>query len=170
MGAIAGRIEKLSTIQYVYALWLLSFCIPLFISSPQIITGTLINCFLYLAADRLSNKDIIPIIMLPSLGAISHGILFGPQTIFLYYFIPFIWAGNYALVWVFSKFLSLPYLFRVTLSAFLKFLLLQSFAYLCFQIGIVPQIFVSSMGYIQFITAIAGGLLAFGFTKYLDYD
>lgn len=170
MSIVLDKIRSLFVSQYLYIFWILSFCIPLFLPSTQVITGILVNCFLFLAVEQMSKKNTIPLVILPSLGAISHGILFGHQTIFLYYFLPFIWLGNYILVWIFSNTSSLPYLLRIIISSFLKFLLLQSFAYLYFQVKIVPQVFVSSMGYIQLITAITGGLLAFSINKYLDYE
>jgi hypothetical protein len=163
-------IKKILAAQYAPILGILSFSIPLFLSSPQIITGTLVNCFLFLAAERLSKKEMIPFVILPSLGAISHGILFGPQTIFLYYFLPFIWIGNYVLVRAFSLFSSLPYVIKISISAVLKYLVLQSFAQIYFNLKIVPSLFVASMGYMQLMTALMGGLLAFGITTYLDHE
>ncbi len=170
MSVASTKVGQLTYIGNVYIYWILSFCIPLFLSSPQIITGTLINCFFFLAVDRVSKKEIIPLIILPSLGALSHGILFGPQTAFLLYFLPFIWLGNFTLVWVFSKTKSQPYILRVIVSSLLKYLFLQGFAYIYFYAKIVPQLFVSSMGYIQFFTAIGGGFIAYCITKYLVYE
>lgn len=164
------RIKHILSTQYVYILYTLSFCIPLVFASPQLITGTIINGLLFLATERLSKKEIIPLIVLPSLGAIIHGVLFGPQTVFLYYFLPFIWIGNYILVAVFSVFNKQPYSIRIGISAVAKYLILQLFAQLYFKNGIVPAVFVSSMGYIQLITALAGGLLTYGITSILNHE
>jgi hypothetical protein len=148
--------------QFTFALYALAFCIPLFLNSVQLVTGSLVNCLLFLAAIRLSKKEAIPVAILPGLGAISHGVLFGPQTVFLYYFLPFIWIGNYMLILLFTAFQAKPYGLGVGISAIGKYLVLQLFANLYFRIGVVPAFFVSSMGYMQIITALAGGLLAIG--------
>jgi len=170
MQTIAIPLKKVTSIQFAYTLYALAFSIPLFFSSPQLITGTLINCLLFLAATRLSKKKIIPVIVLPSLGAIAHGVLFGPQTIFLYYFLPFIWIGNYALVQVFSRLPSKSYAVKILVSSSAKFLILLLFAQLYFRLNIVPSLFVSSMGYIQLITALTGGTLAYGVTTILNHE
>lgn len=170
MQTIATTFRKVTSIQLTFVLYTLAFTIPLFFSSPQLITGTLINCLLFLTAQRISKKEVIPIIVLPSLGAIAHGVLFGPQTVFLYYFLPFIWIGNFALVAIFSAFRKQPYGIRIGLSAVAKYLILQLFAQWYFRNGIVPAVFVSSMGYVQLITALAGGILAYGVTLILNYE
>ncbi|PIP14922.1 hypothetical protein COY88_02950 [Candidatus Roizmanbacteria bacterium CG_4_10_14_0_8_um_filter_35_28] len=59
--------------------------------------------FLFIAVQKFSYKKILPVIVLPSLGAILNGVLFGPATIFLYYFLPFIWIGNLILIYSFSQ-------------------------------------------------------------------
>jgi len=140
--------------------YFLSYIVPIAITHPQWITGTIVNCFLYISAEKLNKKEYYPILILPSLGAITRGLLFGPQTIFLYYFLPFIWLGNYLLVFVFSTTKNSNYLLRISLASFLKYLLLITTASLYFKLKIVPQIFVTSMGIMQLITAFTGGLLA----------
>ena len=170
MQTIATSFKKVTSIRFVFAFYTLAFTIPLLFSSPQLVTGTIINGLLFLATERLSKKEIIPLIVLPSLGAIIHGVLFGPQTVFLYYFLPFIWIGNYILVAVFSVFNKQPYSIRIGISAVAKYLILQLFAQLYFKNGIVPAVFVSSMGYIQLITALAGGLLTYGITSILNHE
>ena len=68
----------------------LAFFIPAVFSSPQWLTGTIINTLLFIVATKLDFKKQLPIIILPSLGAFSHIVIFGPLTVFLLYFIPFI--------------------------------------------------------------------------------
>lgn len=67
-----------------------AFLIPAIFSAPQLVTGTMVNALLFVAAQKLTKKELYPALVLPSLGAVTHGVLFGPQTIFLYYFLPFI--------------------------------------------------------------------------------
>jgi len=155
---------------FTATLYLLAFIIPFVFSSPQLITGTIINCVLFLSATRLSKKKLIPFIVLPSLGTIAHGVLFGPKTVFLYYFLPFIWISNYVLISLFSSLKSHQYAIRVIISSISKYLILQLFAQLYYRGGIVPVLFLSSMGYIQLITALLGGLVSYGFNKTLIHE
>jgi hypothetical protein len=139
----------------------MGFSIPLLISQPQLITGTIVNSLFFIASEKLDKKALYPALILPSLGAISHNVLFGPQTIFLFYFLPFIWIGNYLQVNVFSFTKKQNYLIRVFSSALVKYLLLFIAANVYYRAHIVPQIFITSMGTIQFATACLGGLLAY---------
>lgn len=160
--------HSLTFFSYRIVLYALSFSIPLFFSS-QIITGILVNCFLFLSAQKLSFKQILPVIILPSLGALAHNTLFGPQTIFLYYFLPVIWIGNGMLVTFFSK-IQTGIVGKIILSAIVKYLILHFFAQLYFRSNIVPSLFISSMGYIQLITALVGGIIAYGITIMPIYE
>jgi len=164
------QIGSLSITYFSFLLYTISFAIPLLFSSPQIITGTIINCLLFLSVYHLRKNDILPMIFLPSLGAIMHGVLFGPQTIFLFYYLPFIWLGNYILISIFSHFINKPYLIRVIFAASAKYLLLQVFAQIYFHIKIVPSFLVSSMGYIQLVTAVIGGFLSYFINMKLHYE
>jgi len=53
---------------------------------------------------------------------------------------------------------------KIILSATVKYLILNFFVQLYFRSNIVPSLFVSSMGYTQLITALVGGILAYGIT------
>jgi len=139
----------------------LGFSIPLLTSQSQLITGTIINSLFFIASEKLNKKTLYFLLVLPSLGAISHNVLFGPQTIFLFYFLPFIWIGNYLQINVFSLAKRQNYFFRILLSALTKYFLLFTMANVYYGIHVVPQLFITSMGTIQFITAGLGGLLAY---------
>lgn len=139
-----------------------AFLIPAIFSAPQLITGTLVNALLLIASMRLSKKEILPVFVLPSLGALTHGILFGSQTMFLYYFLPFIWLSNYTYIFVYS---GQNTVLRIFLSSFAKYFVLVIAVKIYFTNGIVPAIFVSSMGVIQLITAICGGFIAYAYER-----
>ncbi|MDD5751085.1 MAG: hypothetical protein PHS73_01020 [Candidatus Peribacteraceae bacterium] len=138
-----------------------AFIVPLIVSGPQWLTGTIVNCLLFLAAVRLSGPASGLTIVLPSIGAVGHGMLFGPFTPFLLFFLPFIWVGNWLLVACFGFFR--PYVFSpvaVIVSAGAKAAFLYGAALLMVHVGWVPALFLVSMGAVQFVTAVAGGLLA----------
>lgn len=139
----------------------LSFFTPFIIGHPQWLVGTIVNACLFVSAVSLSKKNILAVIFLPSLGVLARGIIFGPLTISLIYFLPFIWLGNYLLVVVFRKlFQRFYYPFAVLLAAATKYLALFLVANLYFKLSIVPAVFLQLMGLNQLLTAISGGIVA----------
>jgi len=161
MKVIALNLQKYLLLRLNFFVYCIGFSIPLLISQPQLITGAIVNSLFFIAAEKLDKKVLYPILILPSLGAVLHGVLFGPQTIFLFYFLPFIWIGNYLQVNVFSFTKKQNYLIRVFSSALVKYLLLFIAANIYYRAHIVPQLFITSMGAIQFVTACLGGFLAY---------
>jgi len=155
--AKAFALEKVDTSLLLMSV---AFFIPLIFASPQWIIGIVINMLLFIAADKLNVKKQVPIIILPSIAALLHGTLFGAFSLFLVYFMPFIWLGNGILIriMVYSK---LPYLYRMALASVSKVLVLFCTAYIFVSLGIVPKIFLTAMGLMQLITALVGGFLAF---------
>ena len=119
-----------------------------FVTSNQIITGTLVNFLLFVTP----KKYVWPVIVFPSLAVLARGIIFGPLTPFVYYFIPFIWVGNYVLVKVFNKTNS------VLISAIVKAGILYIGANVFVIFKIAPKVFLTSMGIMQLITAVLGGI------------
>jgi len=142
---------------------IMAFVIPFTLSSPQWLTGTIVNALLIVASYRMSFKKLIPVIVLPSLGTFAHGAVFGPLTIFLAYFIPFIWISNFLLIKTFSikqvRRWSYPY--RLILAAFVKTIFLFTVAVVMVQLKLVPPVFLSAMGILQLATALSGGLAAY---------
>lgn len=142
-----------------YAIYLTGFLVPFIFTHPQVLTGTMVNALIFLGAERLG-KRAWPILLLPSLGAVSRGLLFGPQTFFLIYFLPFIWLANYLQMSVFNLTDGQNYWVRVGAAAIGKYLLLIGVAKIYFGLQIVPQVFVAAMGTVQLITACLGGVAA----------
>lgn len=137
-----------------------AFLVPLFVSGPQWLTGTLVNFFLLAFALEFPKKNILPVVVLPSLGAVAHGVLFSNSTPFLLYFLPFIWLGNYALITVFrtaNLFVS-PFV-GVIVGSIVKAAVIYLSATIYFKLGLVPSLFLSAMGMVQVYTALAGGAL-----------
>jgi hypothetical protein len=92
---------------------------------------------------------------------VGHGVLFGPFTLFLVFFLPFIWAGNWLLVRSFASLReTFPPVIALSLSSLLKASLLYVSALAYVRLGIVPALFLTSMSVIQLITALAGGVIA----------
>jgi hypothetical protein len=121
-----------------------------------------VNTFLILAALMLSRRAALSIIVLPSIAALLHGVLFGPATPFLLFFLPVIWIANAVFVFSLSSLdRSMPQFAALGIAAVAKSFLLFLIASLAFRFALVPALFVTSMGVMQLITAVLGGLLAF---------
>lgn len=146
-------------------IYLAGFLVPFVFTHPQLLTGIIVNALIFTASEKLDKKAIWPILLLPSLGAVSRGMLFGPLTFFLIYFLPFIWLGNYLQASVFSFTREQKYSVRIILAATAKYLLLILVANIYFRLQIVPRVFVTSMGLIQLITACLGGLVSYLWLK-----
>jgi hypothetical protein len=143
---------------------ILAFAIPFLFPHPQLLTGTLVNAFLIMAALHFRGWKAAPIVMLPSIAAVLNGALFGPFTIFIVYMMPVIWVGNFLLVYLFKQThvaSGMDYWVALGASALAKSALLFGAAYLLVNSGILPAIFLTTMGIMQLGTAIAGGIIAF---------
>lgn len=137
----------------------LAFAIPFLFPGPQLLTGAIVNSFLVFAALRMRGANLLPVILLPSLGALANGIVFGPLTIFLIYLIPFIWAGNFLLVYGIKKLAfgrGMNFWAAGGMSAFAKSIAIFLPAYALFLWGVLPEAMLIPMGIIQFATAIIG--------------
>jgi len=121
----------------------------------QLIVGTVVNFLLaYCALNASGSKlKLLPLIMVPSVGAYVSGIVFGVQTHALLYFIPLIWIGNAAYVWLLK---SKGLLFSSIVKSGFLFLSAGSLV----LAGIVPAAFLIAMGPVQLVTALAGGFAA----------
>jgi len=151
----------------------LSLMVPFGFGHPQWLIGTIINAILFLAVLFLPKKYWLPLIIFPSLGVLARGLIFGPLTVFLIYFLPFIWLGNYILMLVFEKAINkdkifqldnfrfyFKYFFAVLLAGLAKFAFLFITANLYFNLKVVPKVFIASMGLNQLGTALAGGVIS----------
>ncbi|MEM4368058.1 MAG: hypothetical protein QXO21_03480 [Candidatus Anstonellales archaeon] len=153
---------------------LVAFSLPFVIShtQQQFMVGTVVNAMLVLAALNIRGYKILPIIILPSIAVFLAAALFGQETKFILYLMPFIWVGNSILI------LGIKYLhFRkkmneivaYIISSFLKasFLFLSSL--ILVFINLIPAQFLTIMGIMQLMTALAGcavGALIQRFKRY----
>ncbi len=157
-------LPKTTSFVMEYSLLAASFFIPFIISGPQLLTGTIVNALLYLFVLRNASKTTLPMVVLPSIGALLNGILFGKFTVFLLYFLPIIWISNYVLIQSFS-FLSkkkYPPLVSIIGSSVCKSLILFSVAFFYTSTKMVPMAFLQLMGLFQLATALIGGIGALG--------
>jgi hypothetical protein len=155
------------TVKFILAV--LAFLIPFFIPSPQWLTGSLVNSLFFLFAFTNTNKkEILPYLILPSIGALANGLLFGSLTVFLFYLLPFIWISNLILITTAQNTKFKNYPARIILSSLSKYLFLYIAAIALFKLKLIPQLFLISMGSIQLFTAMAGGLLSVVLLKIIN--
>lgn len=155
-------LTKIQELVEIFLLSTISFAVPFFIGHPQLVVGILVNAALIRSAFSLDGKKLLTMILFPSLGVLARGLIFGPFTVFLMYFIPFIWLSNSILVFS-MKYLMIKkeinYSISLFLSSLVKTLSLFIPAFILVKSQTVPNLFLQSMGIIQFITAVGGGVL-----------
>lgn len=141
---------------FIFSLYIFStIVITLLLNHQQIIVGTVVNSLLFFTALHLEKKYHLPVAIFPSIVAVFQGLLFGKLTIFLLYFLPFIWMSNYLLMLTVQK-LSRYRILRFLLAAIFKSVFLFLVANLYVKFNIVPQMFLKAMGILQLITALLG--------------
>jgi hypothetical protein len=161
------QISELQKVLVFTGASILSFFVPFTLGHPQWLVGTAVNACLFLGAVYLPKKYFLPLAILPSLGILARGLVFGPFTYFLVYFLPFIWLGNLVLILVFKNLFSrFGYIFSVVAAAGAKFLFLFIIANVYFKFSIIPALFLQSMGFNQLATALVGGLVSFIIFKF----
>lgn len=124
--------------------------VPLFFNGPQLLVGSLVNMFLILLASTSHRKNWLILSAIPSLITIAHSALFGFFTPYLFYVWPIITLGNWVYMSLSQK--------NIVVAVISKTLVLTLGATLFFQLKIIPQAILNSMGIIQLITASIGGL------------
>ena len=146
----------------------ISFFAPFTLGHPQWLVGTVVNACLFLGAIYLPKRSYIPLAILPSLGVLARGLVFGPATMFLVYFLPIIWMGNLILIFMFRAIYSnvlknnrIVFFLAMAGAAVGKSGLLFVLAFIYFKLDILPVLFLQLMGLNQLATALIGGLVAF---------
>jgi len=126
----------------------------------QPITGSLINMFLVLAVFTIGFRGAILLGIMPSFFALSSGLLPLPLALM----VPFIITGNVILIAIYHYLGRKNFGATIVAAAFAKFLLL--FASASLLISFLPEgkqilPLISMMSWVQFLTAVSGGILAY---------
>jgi hypothetical protein len=146
--------------QYEFFVYVcLSFFVPFFIGHPQLVIGSLVNFFLIRTAQYYDIKYVLTICVLPSIGVFFAGTIFGVNSPFLIYYLPFIWFSNLTYIYVYKKqiFLKKNNKFFASIKASLikTSILLGVTTTFVFIFGF-PKMFFIAMGALQLITAVIG--------------
>ena len=146
----------------------LGFFVPLLFGHPQLLVGSIVNSLIVISALHHRGFKPFTLFVLPSIGALTRGILFGPFTIFLVYMLPFIWFSNFIL-WVLIKKIYIEkkknYIIASFISSISKALFLFIIAFILFKFNVIPKLFLIAMGPIQLATAIIGTFIGGGVSK-----
>ncbi len=148
----------------------LCFLLPFVLSHShqQLLVGTIVNTAVIMCAVRLEWKHALPVILMPSLGVLAAGALFGNLTPFLLFLVPFIWVGNALLAFCFKHFSKKSYWFRALLGAGVKAVFLGAAALTLVFLSLVPTALLLPMSAVQFATALSGSVAAFIALKVFD--
>ncbi|MCK5044373.1 iron hydrogenase [Candidatus Parcubacteria bacterium] len=141
---------------------------PLF--GNQFVAGSIVNATLFIAVAVLGWRTAILVGTIPSIIALSVGLL----PLVLTPMVPFIITANAILILAYTFSLKNNYWLKVIFAGFLKF------AFLLFTSSIIINLFLpekvaanvaAMMSWPQFLTASIGGLLAYFFLKAIKkYD
>jgi hypothetical protein len=130
----------------------------------QIITGSLVNATLFIAAMLFGIKGAILVGFLPSLISLSTGLL----PLSLMPMISFIIIGNAIMIITFNYLKERNYWLGIVVASSLKFIFLLSFSTVIFNLFFPEKIstaIMTMMSWPQLLTALLGGLLAYMFSK-----
>ena len=164
--SLALPILQTKTRIFIFASFLaIAIFVPSFIHS-QYITGPLVNFLLFTAAVLLGPFEAVLIGIIPSTVALASGLL--PTT--LAPMVPFIMLSNALLVTVFHYTRNRSFIPSVIFAALLKFIFLHSIVTLLMSTLLAEKLVTKlaiMMSWPQFVTAVAGGVLAYVFLKKL---
>lgn len=150
-------IERINFLRWDVILGLAVITVPFMLGGPQWLVGTIVNTILFLGAMKVEKKNWWLMVVLPSMAVAARGLIFGPFTWFLIYFMPVIWLGNLVLMYLFSRVKGWE---GVGIASLVKVLILFGAASIYFRMGLIPRMFLRTMGIMQLMTAMAGGIIA----------
>ncbi len=136
------------------------------LSNQQLITGTIVNATIIVGVCLLGSTNALLIGLLPSSVALATGVL-SPA---LAPMIPFIIVGNAILALTFSYLKNFNYWVGITAGAILKFAFLYGISSVVIGLITSEQIAAKvavQMSWPQLVTALCGGILAYGVVKLL---
>ena len=158
------KFQNIEFLLYASAVFLIPLLLGHVNTIPnQIIVGTLVNAFLVLGALYFGTKKLFPLIVLPSIAALLTGFIFGPLSFYLLYLIPFIWVANTIYVYIIKHMkitMQKNYFISLITASSAKALFLFSATFALFYFSLVPEVFLTVMGILQFTTAVLGGCVA----------
>ena len=181
-------VSKQAEIIEVILIGLLAFLTPLIVpqllnlifgsgigSYSQYIVGTIVNSALIVAGINAKGwKKVIGIVTLPSLSALTSGLVLQTGSIYTVYMIPAIWIGNFAIIYLY-KYLFIKKKFSYAISSIIAILTKVMAIFVGYNLllainlipngSVVAKTLYTAMGMNQLITALLGSVLAFGIVR-----
>ncbi|MCL5795776.1 MAG: iron hydrogenase [Patescibacteria group bacterium] len=162
------RVSWKSAIWFV-SLMLIAIILPRFIHN-QFITGPIVNATLFIGVATLGVGPTMLIGLVPSVTALASGFLpiaFAP-------IVPFIMIANTILVVSFSYLKQANYWLAVIFSSLVKYIFLYATSLIVTQLIVQKTIALKAaatmMAWPQLVTALAGGVIAYGVIKFLKIN
>ncbi len=155
------KVSNETKVLFLYSLGL--FIFP-FLITQQLILGTLINAFLIKSSIDYKSKKVLFLSVVPSIAVLASGYVFGSLTYHVIYMLPFIWVGNLVLMLIMRKLFvnsGKNYLFSALIGAGTKSILLFGIAFVLMTYTLVPALFLTAFGIVQFVTAMAGAIVVY---------
>jgi len=164
--AILSKVNWQS-ISWFIGLMGIAIILPRFIHN-QFVTGPIVNATLFLGAYYLGNGGAILVGLVPSVVALSSGLL--PMS--LAPMVPFIMISNAILIVTFNWARKIHFGSGVILSSLAKYAFLYLSSIFIIKTILPDTLAIKAMGVMmawpQFVTAIIGAILAFGIIKLLS--
>lgn len=144
-------------------------------NNSQFVVGAIVNTAIIVAALSVKGvKNIIALVTVPSISALTSGLVLNVASIFTVYMIPAIWLGNFAIIYA-LKYLyvkkHINYAVSVSVGILLKVaLIFGGFMVLTMLVSMpapVQEVLSAAMGINQLITALIGSVIAYGTVKLL---
>lgn len=144
-------------------------------NNSQYVVGALVNTALITSALAVKGwKNIVALVTVPSISALTSGLVLNISSIFTVYMIPAIWLGNFAIIYA-IKYLYIKKNVNYVLSAGAGILAKVALIFGGFNLltllvtmpAPVVTALTAAMGINQLITAIIGSALAYGTVKLL---
>lgn len=158
---VLDRKKVISAVQFI-ALIGAATIVPLF--HQQMITGPIVNATLFVAAMLLGNQMGIFVGLIPSVIALSVGLL----SPVLAPMVPYIMISNAILILTFNFLRNKNFWLAVGMASLMKFLFLFSTSSLVMNLLLKKEMADSvaiMMSWPQLVTALVGGIIAWAFFK-----
>jgi len=146
---------------------LVLFTLPL-LPLNQLIVGIIVNALLIKSAISFKSNKFFILSIIPSLAVFLGGVLFANITSQIILMLPFIWISNFVLMFLTKKLIvqrKKEYFSSTLIASSLKTIVLFSSAFVLFYFGLVPVLFLTMFGVMQFITAESGVVLVYFLQK-----
>ena len=167
---ITATLTKAQTLTMVKSLAMLGIVafLPMFIHI-QWLTGPIVNAVLIITVLMVGVREALLLALVPSSVALAFGLLPTP----LAPMVPFIMMSNAILVWIFDLLKDHNYWLAVGVAAIFKFTWLYSIVHLLMKSFLAETLLANlavMMSWPQLVTVLIGGVLAWGFLKFLKFQ